>query len=39
MIRSELNWDEYWRWENEEERIAAVYYDSEDNPTGFCFIG
>lgn len=37
MIRSELNWAEYWRWENEEERIAAVYYDSQDNPTGFCF--
>lgn len=37
MIRGDLNWDEYWRWENEEERTAAVYYDGNDQPTGFCF--
>lgn len=36
MIRTELNWDEYWRWENEEERIAAVYYNAENQPTGYC---
>ncbi|MHA3066008.1 GNAT family N-acetyltransferase [Lacticaseibacillus saniviri] len=35
MIRNQLNWDEYWRWENEEERIAAVYYDEQDVPQGF----
>ena len=35
MIRNQLNWDEYWRWENEEERIAAVYYDDNDVPQGF----
>ncbi|KRM72530.1 GNAT family N-acetyltransferase [Lacticaseibacillus brantae] len=35
MIRNQLNWDEYWRWENEEERIAAVYYDEDDVPQGF----
>ena len=35
MIRNQLNWDEYWRWENEEERIAGVYYDEHDRPQGF----
>lgn len=35
MIRNELNWDEYWRWENEEERIAGVYYDENEEPTGY----
>ncbi|MFR9166252.1 MAG: enhanced intracellular survival protein Eis [Dysgonomonas sp.] len=35
MIRGELEWDEYWRWENEEERTAAVYYNSSDEPTGY----
>ncbi|MGX7059414.1 GNAT family N-acetyltransferase [Vagococcus humatus] len=36
MIRDELAWEEYWRWENEEERIAAIYYDANNQPTGFC---
>lgn len=36
MIRNQLNWDEYWRWENEEERVAAVYYNVENQPTGYC---
>lgn len=36
MIRTELNWEEYWRWENEEERTAAVYYNAEGQPMGFC---
>lgn len=35
MIRGKLEWEEYWRWENEEERIAAVYYDSDDQPMGY----
>ena len=35
MIRNELNWDEYWRWENEEERIAGVYYDQDEQPMGY----
>ncbi|MFD1430720.1 MULTISPECIES: GNAT family N-acetyltransferase [Lacticaseibacillus] len=35
MIRNQLNWDEYWRWENEEERTAGVYYDANDVPQGF----
>lgn len=36
MIRNELNWEEYWRWENEEERTAAVYYNENKKPIGFC---
>ncbi|MBO1306828.1 GNAT family N-acetyltransferase [Enterococcus sp. 669A] len=37
MIRKELNWEEYWRFENEEERIAAIYYDEEGKPKGVLF--
>lgn len=35
LIRHKLEWEEYWRWENEEERIAVVYYDEHDNPRGY----
>lgn len=35
MIRTDLEWDEYWRWENEEERTAAVYYNKENEPIGY----
>lgn len=35
LIRDKQNWEEYWRWENEEERMAAVYYDVDENPTGY----
>ena len=35
MLRNQLNWDEYWRWENEEERIAGVWYDENDVPQGY----
>lgn len=35
LIRHKLQWEEYWRWENEEERIAVVYYDQKDNPRGY----
>ncbi|WAW09762.1 GNAT family N-acetyltransferase [Oxalobacter vibrioformis] len=35
LIRNEDDWEEYWRWENEEERIAAVYYNEKREPTGF----
>lgn len=35
MIRNQLNWDEYWRWENEEERTAAIYYDKNNIPQGY----
>lgn len=37
LIRDELAWEEYWRWENEEERIAAVYYNEDNQPTGCLF--
>lgn len=37
MIRKELNWEEYWRFENEEERIAAIYYDQAGQPMGVLF--
>lgn len=35
LIRNEDDWEEYWRWENEEEQIAAVYYSEKREPTGF----
>lgn len=35
MIRGEMEWTEYWRWENEEERIAAVYYNKNNRPMGY----
>ncbi|MCC8145364.1 MAG: GNAT family N-acetyltransferase [Bacteroidales bacterium] len=35
MIRGKFEWDEYWRWENEEKYTAGVYYDSEDRPQGY----
>jgi predicted acetyltransferase len=34
LIRNELDWEEYWRWENEDERTAAVYYTDDHDPTG-----
>ena len=37
MIRQDLNWEEYWRWENEEERTAAIYYNRDGEPQGVCF--
>lgn len=35
MIRNQLNWDEYWRWENEEERFVGIYYDAQERSTGY----
>lgn len=35
LLRNQLNWDEYWRWENEEERIAGVYIDENGIATGY----
>jgi len=35
LIRGNQEWEEYWRWENEEERVAAVYYDKDHNPRGY----
>ncbi|XKM14462.1 GNAT family N-acetyltransferase [Orbaceae bacterium ac157xtp] len=37
LIRGKLAWSEYWRWENENERTAAVYYDENQNPQGVMF--
>lgn len=37
MLRDDLAWEEYWRWENEIDRFAAVYYDEMNHPTGLCF--
>lgn len=35
LIRGKQEWEEYWRWENEDERTAAVYYDKDDIPQGY----
>ncbi len=35
MVRGEPEWEEYWRWENEDERTAAVYYNEDAAPRGF----
>lgn len=37
LIRGKFEWDEYWRWENEDERTAAVYYDASGDPKGYIF--
>ena len=34
LIRSELEWDEYWRWESDD-IMAAVYYNTEQKPLGY----
>jgi predicted acetyltransferase len=34
MLRNDLAWDEYWRWDVDE-LTAAVYYDSSHNPQGY----
>ena len=36
MIRGQLDWGEYFRWDKEE-MVAAVYYDINKEPTGFLF--
>lgn len=35
MIRDEFAWSEFWRWENEDERLAGVYYDGQGQATGY----
>lgn len=37
LIRDKFEWAEYWRWENEDERTAAVYYDVNEQPQGYMF--
>ncbi|MDU4959135.1 MAG: GNAT family N-acetyltransferase [Sporomusaceae bacterium] len=34
MIRNDLAWEEYWRWDPED-MTAAVYYDEMRNPSGY----
>lgn len=34
LIRDELAWSEYWRWDVEDIMIA-IYYDSKDKPSGY----
>ena len=35
LIRNDFEWVEYWRWENEDERIAAIYHDARNVPQDF----
>lgn len=37
LTRSSFHWEEYWRYENEEERTAAIYYDAQGKPQGVLF--
>jgi len=37
LIRASQDWEEYWRWENEDERTAAVYYTEGHPPAGLMF--
>lgn len=37
LQRSQFNWEEYWRYENEEERTAAIYYDQNGEAKGVLF--
>lgn len=37
LIRGQFEWAEYWRWENEAERTAAVYFDVDHEPQGYLF--
>ncbi len=34
LIRDDLSWEEYWRWDNDD-MIAAVYYNKEHKPLGY----
>lgn len=37
LQRTAFHWEEYWRYENEECRTAAVYYNKSGHPTGVLF--
>lgn len=37
LIRSDFEWEEYWRWEDEDSRVAAIYYDEKDIAQGYFF--
>ena len=34
LIRDKLAWDEYWRWDVDDE-VVAMYYDAADEPQGY----
>lgn len=34
MLRNELAWDEYWRWDSDD-LTAAIYYNDEGQPDGY----
>lgn len=35
LIRGDFEWEEYWRWDNEEDMLAAAYYNKEGKPLGY----
>lgn len=35
LLRDKLEWQEYWRWESNDDIMAAVYYNSKGKPLGF----
>ena len=37
MQRTAFHWEEYWRYENEDQRTAAIYYNESGHPTGVLF--
>jgi predicted acetyltransferase len=37
LQRTKFNWEEYWRYENEEQRTAAIYYGVDGEPKGVLF--
>lgn len=37
LMRTQFNWDEYWRFDNEDKYTAAIYYDKNKTPQGVLF--
>jgi predicted acetyltransferase len=37
LQRTAFHWEEYWRYENEESRTAAIYYNESGHPAGVLF--
>lgn len=35
LLRGEFEWEEYWRWDNNDDMMAAVYYSNEEKPLGY----
>lgn len=35
LIRGPEDWEEFWRWENEEEHTAGIYYNADNTPSGY----